>query len=132
MTNSKLIIVSEDPVLIEKTKNFALGCGIECEIKKPETSRFYKLDSTSDMSPLDQQNMSSDKVNSNNVVFFPSQRGRVSKINDLEAKAIRDAIHAYNGNLTEAARALGIGRATLYRKVKLYNINPASARRRVA
>jgi DNA-binding NtrC family response regulator len=53
-------------------------------------------------------------------------------MNDLEAQAIEQAIHAYRGNLTEAAKALGIGRATLYRKVKLYNIDPSSARRKKA
>ncbi len=130
MAHSKLIIVSEDPVLIEKTKNFAHGCGIGWEIQKPKTGRLYKLENTSDFNPLSQESATE---NNNNVVFFPSsKRNKVSKINDLEAKAIRDAIQAYSGNLTEAARALGIGRATLYRKVKLYNIDPTSARRRVA
>ena len=132
MTHSKLIIVSEDPVLIEKTKNFALGCGVEWEAKRPEKGHIYNLDPISNFNPLDQQEVASNKNKNSNVVFFPSQRNKVPKINELEAKAIRGAIQAYNGNLTEAARALGIGRATLYRKVKLYNINPASARRRVA
>ncbi|MDZ4662483.1 MAG: helix-turn-helix domain-containing protein [Pseudomonadota bacterium] len=54
----------------------------------------------------------------------------VHRMNDLEAKAIENAISVYNGNLTEAAKALGIGRATLYRKVKLYNIDPSKARRK--
>lgn len=132
MTSSKLIIISEDPVLVEKTKNFALTCGVECEVKKPEKSRIYKLDPSLGFNPLDQQNAGSGDMKNNNVVFFPSPKTRISKINDIEAKAIRNAIHAYHGNLTEAARALGIGRATLYRKVKLYNIDPTSARRRVA
>lgn len=57
---------------------------------------------------------------------------RVEKMEELEAKAIGDAISQYKGNLTEAAKALGIGRATLYRKVKQYNIDPAQARRRRA
>ena len=51
-------------------------------------------------------------------------------MNELESKAIENAITQYRGNLTEAAKALGIGRATLYRKVKQYQIDPASARKR--
>ncbi len=39
---------------------------------------------------------------------------------------------AFKGNLTEAAKALGIGRATLYRKVKQYNIDPSAARKKKA
>ncbi len=58
--------------------------------------------------------------------------GRVSTMNELESVAIKNAIHSFNGNLTEAAKALGIGRATLYRKVKQYNIDPSAARRRRA
>ena len=57
---------------------------------------------------------------------------RVATMNEIESVAIRGAIQNFNGNLTEAAKALGIGRATLYRKVKLYNIDTASARRRKA
>lgn len=57
---------------------------------------------------------------------------KVRTINELESLAIENAIHEYNGNLTEAARALGIGRATLYRKVKQYNIDPSMARKKRA
>jgi transcriptional regulator of acetoin/glycerol metabolism len=57
---------------------------------------------------------------------------RVQKIDELEAKAIENAIAQYKGNLTEAAKALGIGRATLYRKVKQYQIDPSLARKRKA
>jgi DNA-binding NtrC family response regulator len=54
----------------------------------------------------------------------------VQKMDQLEAKAIEDAINQYKGNLTEAAKALGIGRATLYRKVKQYQIDPSNARKK--
>ena len=68
------------------------------------------------------------------VLPFPTPQAQnpssVETINDLESRAIENAIHTYRGNLTEAAKALGIGRATLYRKVKQYNIDPQAARRR--
>jgi DNA-binding NtrC family response regulator len=57
---------------------------------------------------------------------------KVRTINELESLAIENAIHEFGGNLTEAAKALGIGRATLYRKVKQYNIDPSLARRKRA
>jgi DNA-binding NtrC family response regulator len=57
---------------------------------------------------------------------------KVRTINELESIAIENAIHEFGGNLTEAAKALGIGRATLYRKVKQYNIDPANARKKRA
>ncbi len=57
---------------------------------------------------------------------------KVSTMNELESKAIENAILQFRGNLTEAAKALGIGRATLYRKVKQYQIDPAVARKKRA
>lgn len=57
---------------------------------------------------------------------------RLATMNELESVAIQNAIQSFNGNLTEAAKALGIGRATLYRKVKQYNIDPSAARRKKA
>lgn len=60
------------------------------------------------------------------------QIGKVSTMDEVESKAIDAAIHQFKGNLTEAARALGIGRATLYRKVKQYQIDPSMARKKKA
>lgn len=66
----------------------------------------------------------------NTGVDAQPQAGNVKTIDELESEAIKKAIASFNGNLTEAAKALGIGRATLYRKVKQYNIDPSEARRR--
>lgn len=67
------------------------------------------------------------------LLAFPSaNESHVLKMDHMEAKAIENAILQYKGNLTEAAKALGIGRATLYRKVKQYQIDPAVARKKKA
>ncbi len=68
-----------------------------------------------------------------NVIQFPTVNtptAGVQKMEELEAQAIENAIVQYKGNLTEAAKALGIGRATLYRKVKQYHIDPSAARKK--
>jgi transcriptional regulator of acetoin/glycerol metabolism len=54
----------------------------------------------------------------------------VETMDQVEARAIESAISQFKGNLTEAAKALGIGRATLYRKVKYFQIDPSAARRK--
>lgn len=46
----------------------------------------------------------------------------IKRIDDVEKDAIRNTLNALNGDMSEAAKALGIGRATLYRKVKKYEI----------
>ena len=44
-------------------------------------------------------------------------------LNCLKPKAIRFALSHYRGQMSEMARRLGIGRSTLYRKMKEYGLN---------
>jgi DNA-binding NtrC family response regulator len=44
--------------------------------------------------------------------------GHMRKLEELEAEIIRMAIVRYHGRMSEVARRLGIGRSTLYRKLK--------------
>ena len=49
------------------------------------------------------------------VVDASALHGRLS---DIEGMAIRKSLEMANGNKSKAAKLLGIGRATLYRKLK--------------
>ena len=51
-----------------------------------------------------------------------SSEGQVRTLEEIEADAIRFAIEACNGRMSEVARRLGIGRSTLYRKLKDYGL----------
>jgi DNA-binding NtrC family response regulator len=44
--------------------------------------------------------------------------GHMRKLEEIEAELIRMAISRYEGHMSEVARRLGIGRSTLYRKLK--------------
>jgi DNA-binding NtrC family response regulator len=44
--------------------------------------------------------------------------GHMRKLDELESEMIRLAISRYDGHMSEVARRLGIGRSTLYRKLK--------------
>jgi DNA-binding NtrC family response regulator len=44
--------------------------------------------------------------------------GDLRKLDDLEAEIIRFALQHYRGHMSEVSRRLGIGRSTLYRKLK--------------
>ena len=46
------------------------------------------------------------------------EHGNVRKLEDMEAEMIRFALTYYRGQMSEMARRLGIGRSTLYRKLK--------------
>jgi DNA-binding NtrC family response regulator len=48
--------------------------------------------------------------------------GHIRKLEDVEADMIRLALHRYRGQMSEVARKLGIGRSTLYRKMKDFGL----------
>jgi len=48
--------------------------------------------------------------------------GHMRKLEEMEAEIIRMAIERYDGRMSEVARRLGIGRSTLYRKLKEYGL----------
>ena len=59
-----------------------------------------------------------------------ASRGPVLPLAQLEKEAILDTLRKLNGDKLLAARLLGIGKTTLYRKLKEYGINPPDAENR--
>jgi DNA-binding NtrC family response regulator len=49
------------------------------------------------------------------------------KLDDVESEVIRLAISRYDGHMSEVARRLGIGRSTLYRKLKELGLEETDA-----
>ncbi len=140
MARSFVYIVSENPEVVEKIKKSCDGQDVGfysysgTQWKEGMENPFFRSQLVNGIPSLSAGNQSLQQgtTQPNNVVNFPFQQAndKVQKMEDLEAKAIEAAIYQYKGNLTEAARALGIGRATLYRKVKQFHIDPSQARRR--
>lgn len=58
------------------------------------------------------------RSNFSDGIAITDEAGNVRKLEDIEAEMIRLAIDKYKGHMTEVARRLGIGRSTLYRKVR--------------
>jgi len=57
---------------------------------------------------------------------FPGQRTvsptNLTNLSDVERRAIEEAIRKNEGNLSKAAKELGLGRTTLYRKIEKYGL----------
>ncbi len=53
-----------------------------------------------------------------NSLRLIDENGDVRKLEDIEAETIRFALTHYRGQMSQMARKLGIGRSTLYRKMK--------------
>ena len=140
MSKTYLILVSDNTDTVEAAKKYWETHDVEFQVYTPEQWR-SSLENPSFRQQLGGNlptlsagmgSLTSNYASSSNVLAFPtpSADAKVQKMDDIEAKAIENAISQYKGNLTEAAKALGIGRATLYRKVKQYHIDPSQARRR--
>ncbi|WP_110034293.1 sigma-54-dependent transcriptional regulator [Hoeflea marina] len=66
------------------------------------------------------------------AVLATSPDGEVRALAEVEEELIRFALAFYNGQMSEVARRLGIGRSTLYRKLKDYSIDPENPVRTAA
>lgn len=67
-----------------------------------------------------------DRIGAQNLMLTaeessPARSGTLN-IEELEKEAIRKALKKHNGNLSQAAKELGLGRTTLYRKMEKYGI----------
>jgi two-component system response regulator HydG len=73
---------------------------------------------------LQQQGLDARRVQqSPEVAETASAAGQVETLADMEKNAILGAIRTLNGDKLQAARLLGIGKTTLYRKLKEYGIS---------
>jgi formate hydrogenlyase transcriptional activator len=72
--------------------------------------------------PLHQKEIDRKGVSPSAPVEQENVAPNVTTLSDLERTAILSAIHAVSGDKLEAARLLGIGKTTLYRKLKEYGI----------
>jgi DNA-binding NtrC family response regulator len=63
-------------------------------------------------------------VTTGNVIVSTDEAGNVRKLAEIEEELIRFALKFYRGQMSQVARKLGIGRSTLYRKLKDYGIDP--------
>lgn len=129
MVRSSFIVVSDDQALVQKAQQFGQMHGVSVQVMTPEQ---WDARQTSVPSLVAGQTSEGGKVLQFPGTNVNDNRKGVATINQLESVAIENAIQAFKGNLTEAAKALGIGRATLYRKVKQYNIDPSAARKKKA
>jgi DNA-binding NtrC family response regulator len=63
------------------------------------------------------------EVRDPNVLRLLDETGNLRQLDALEAETIRFALAYYRGQMSAVARKLGIGRSTLYRKMKEYGFH---------
>ena len=60
-------------------------------------------------------------------VSIVTEGGHIRTLEEVEADMIKLAMHRYRGQMSEVARKLGIGRSTLYRKMRDLGLEDATA-----
>jgi DNA-binding NtrC family response regulator len=66
--------------------------------------------------------VSTDFIPNSKDIYYTGKKDESLNMRSVEEYAIRKALTKTNGNLTIAAKELGMGRTTLYRKMKKYNL----------
>ena len=67
------------------------------------------------------------EVRDPNMMRLLNESGDVRRMEDMESELIRFALAYYRGQMSEMARKLGIGRSTLYRKMKEFGLDDGAA-----
>lgn len=139
MSRTVMIVVSDNQETIENTKKYwenhdvTVQAYSSAQWREGLDNAFFRQQLVAGVPALISGSSPINSDAGGNVIQFPTATAtssNVQKMEELEAQAIENAIVQYKGNLTEAAKALGIGRATLYRKVKQYHIDPSAARKK--
>ena len=84
---------------------------------------------TIDTSTPTQQNLNDREINhleTSEILRLLNKDKDVISLEDAECEIIKFAIEKYNGSMSKIARKLGIGRSTLYRKLREYGLEDQS------
>ncbi len=76
------------------------------------------------VAPVEAQSSDGPVAANDGPVHITNTSGHVRQLEAIERDLIEFAIGAYSGHMSEIARRLGIGRSTLYRKVREHDLDP--------
>ncbi len=96
---------------IQRTAIRCKNCGEITSILPQKTGHFNRIDKTPTCKDTPEK------------VETVDPQGKILSLEEIERHAIEEAYKACEGNPTKTAQVLGIGRATLYRKLKKFGLN---------
>lgn len=83
---------------------------------------------TGPIESLVEADLSDSDSSSDSAVSVLDREGHLRTLEDIERDLIEFAINNYSGHMSEVARRLGIGRSTLYRKVREHELDVDNVR----
>ena len=105
------LTVSEFPQIAAQVEGFDVRLPVAPPTLPPQTERSWADPDSGTLSSRDPHSLP-----------LLDEVGEVRKLDDMERALIRFATDYYRGQMSEMARKLGIGRSTLYRKMKEYGL----------
>ena len=127
MSSSKIIIESDDELAIKKAKKWGTSNGFEVVVNG-STENGEARDEAVEL-PEGASTVLTYQL-ADNIVNIPSNdSGDIVKLHDVTRVALETALKKTNGNIMATSKALGMGRATVYRKIRIYNIDKSFYRR---
>ena len=120
---SKIIVISSDQDLISSAAEFAgkKSCSLEC---------YTEQDWKRKTRPVENDNVINIKSMKKEVTL-PSGKltlKTLKPLGEVQMDTIRQALYSMNGNVSRVSKALNIGRATLYRKIKDHDVDLSDIR----
>ncbi|HEX4105879.1 MAG TPA: sigma-54 dependent transcriptional regulator [Rhizomicrobium sp.] len=107
----RAVVLCDGPVLgLSDFPQVAAAMGMEPGLRAPVGVPAHHLPTLEPASPY--------------ALSLTDEAGQIRKFEALESDIIRMAIGRYEGHMSEVARRLGIGRSTLYRKLKEFGLVP--------
>ena len=101
----RAIVLADSPFI--QPYDFPSISGVVAPMPEATTTLAQTAPSYADLPPLPEQ-----------PIRILDDRGHLRTLEDIERDLIQHAIEVYAGHMSEIARRLGIGRSTLYRKVR--------------
>ena len=116
--DDKLILVSSDENLIKQAREWAEQKGLEFTQKAPAESAEEQgaaLEAANNVVPISEG------------LVLPSGRRdcdlSLKSFDDVQKEAVQKALNVSKGNISQVSKILNIGRATVYRKIRQYQID---------
>ncbi len=117
---SKIIVISSNQYLISEVTNLASKKSCQMEHYTEQEWKRKK-------NQLENNNV----INMRKEMILPTGKITVKTLKPLgevQMDTIRQALYSMNGNVSRVSKALNIGRATLYRKIKDHDIDLSDIR----